>query len=145
MITEISRAKQHIQDIVTWLTNFFCFRFEYLTLYNGHSSASPQIGKYCGTSLPPNFISSTNRAYIYFHTREETSTSSPRQNHLEPSTSAFELEYDVISGKLVWLPTIMNLVVEYQVWMYKIWQYWLWSFKSGDTKLERFLSKNQHT
>ena len=27
----------------------------------------------------------------------------------------------------------------------KIWQYRLWSFKSGDTKLERFLLENQHT
>ena len=26
-----------------------------------------------------------------------------------------------------------------------IWQYRLWSFKSGDTKLERFLLANQHT
>ena len=25
-----------------------------------------------------------------------------------------------------------------------VWQYRLWSFKSGDTKLERFLPKNQH-
>ena len=27
----------------------------------------------------------------------------------------------------------------------KLWQYRLWSFKSGNTKLERFLPKNQHT
>ena len=26
-----------------------------------------------------------------------------------------------------------------------IWQYGLWSFQTGDTKLERFLPKNQHT
>ena len=26
-----------------------------------------------------------------------------------------------------------------------VWQYRLWSFKSGDTKLERFLPKNQDT
>jgi hypothetical protein len=25
------------------------------------------------------------------------------------------------------------------------WQYGLWSFQTGDTKFERFLSKNQHT
>ena len=28
---------------------------------------------------------------------------------------------------------------------YPIWQYGLWSFQAGDTKLERFLLKNQHT
>ena len=27
----------------------------------------------------------------------------------------------------------------------KVWQYRLWSFKSRDTKLERFFPKNQHT
>ena len=27
----------------------------------------------------------------------------------------------------------------------KVWQYGLWSFQTGDTKLERFLPKNQHT
>ena len=27
----------------------------------------------------------------------------------------------------------------------QVWQYGLWSFQTGDTKLERFLPKNQHT
>ena len=27
---------------------------------------------------------------------------------------------------------------------YRVWQYGLWSFQTGDTKLERFLPKNQH-
>ena len=33
------------------------------------------------------------------------------------------------------------------IFMYvvNIWQYGLWSFQTGDTKLERFLPKNQHT
>ena len=26
-----------------------------------------------------------------------------------------------------------------------LWQHGLWSFQTGDTKLERFLPKNQHT
>ena len=26
-----------------------------------------------------------------------------------------------------------------------LWQYGLWSFQTGDTKLERFSPKNQHT
>ena len=26
-----------------------------------------------------------------------------------------------------------------------LWQYGLWSFQTGDTKLDRFLPKNQHT
>ena len=28
---------------------------------------------------------------------------------------------------------------------YVLWHYWLWSFNTRDTKLERFLHKNQHT
>ena len=28
---------------------------------------------------------------------------------------------------------------------YPLWQYGLWSFQMGDTKLERFFPKNQHT
>ena len=28
---------------------------------------------------------------------------------------------------------------------FKVWQYGLWSFPTGDTKLETFLPKNQHT
>jgi hypothetical protein len=28
---------------------------------------------------------------------------------------------------------------------YTLWQYRLWTFKTRDTKLERFLHKNQHT
>ena len=29
--------------------------------------------------------------------------------------------------------------------LWSVWQYGLWSFQMGDTKLERVLSKNQHT
>ena len=29
--------------------------------------------------------------------------------------------------------------------MWRVWQYGLSSFQAGDTKLERFLHKNQHT
>ena len=30
-------------------------------------------------------------------------------------------------------------------WLCKVWHYRLWSFKTRDTKLERFLHKNPHT
>ena len=29
--------------------------------------------------------------------------------------------------------------------LWSVWQYGLWSFQMGDTKLERFLPKNEHT
>ena len=66
-------------------------------MYNGDSSASPLIGKYCGDLLPPNFISSTNRAFIYFHT------------DVSDTATGFELEYRAISGKLVQLLTGLYL------------------------------------
>ena len=59
-----------------------------MKLYDGDSSASSLIEKYCGTSLPPNFISSTNKAFIHFHSNEYQ------------TRTGFELEYRVIGGKL---------------------------------------------
>ena len=59
-----------------------------MKLYDGDSSASSLIEKYCGTSLPPNFISSTNKAFIHF------------QSNKYAARTGFELEYRVISGKL---------------------------------------------
>ena len=38
---------------------------------------------------------------------------------------------------------ILNLYVSNKV--FKVWQYGLSGFQSGDTELERFLPKNQHT
>ena len=34
---------------------------------------------------------------------------------------------------------------QFQYALQSLWQYGLWSFQTGDTKLERFLPKNQHT
>ena len=39
---------------------------------------------------------------------------------------------------LHWRPYLLLTYVQ-------LWQYGLWSFQTGGTKLERFLSKNQHT
>ena len=38
----------------------------------------------------------------------------------------------------IWVPPGLIIVSP-------VWQYGLWSFQAGDTKLERFLNKNQHT
>ena len=62
-------------------------------MYNGDSSNSTVIEKYCGSSLPPDFISSTNRAFIHFHSDNSG------------TVTGFELEYRAISGKLVQLHT----------------------------------------
>ena len=47
---------------------FVCFDSSYdsLTLYDGDSNAAIMIGKYCGSTLPPTFISSSNAAFLHF-------------------------------------------------------------------------------
>jgi hypothetical protein len=35
--------------------------------------------------------------------------------------------------------------IEIEISAIVLWHYELWSFQTGDTKLERFLPKNQHT
>ena len=76
--------------------NLFVFSSnQYLELYNGDSTASPLIKRYCGNLLPPTFISSTNRAFIYFHTESvvESGGKGP----------GFVMEYNAISSKLTQL------------------------------------------
>ena len=40
------------------------FSYDSLTVYDGDSNGSPMLGKYCGTSIPPNHISSNNNIFI---------------------------------------------------------------------------------
>jgi hypothetical protein len=37
-----------------------------LTIYDGGSSTSPMMGKYCGDSIPPSHVSSSNEVLIQF-------------------------------------------------------------------------------
>ena len=46
--------------------SIFFFSFDSLTIYDGDSSTSPIIGKYCGDSIPPSHISSSNKVLIRF-------------------------------------------------------------------------------
>ena len=38
-----------------------------MTIYDGSSSSSPMIGKYCGTLIPHSHVSSSNDILIDFH------------------------------------------------------------------------------
>ncbi|XP_071083618.1 mannan-binding lectin serine protease 1-like [Haliotis cracherodii] len=42
--------------------------YDYLTIYDGHSSASNVLGTYCGRRAPQYIVSSTNNLLLYFHT-----------------------------------------------------------------------------
>ena len=49
--------------------------------------------------------------------------------------------------KNLWITTIERKYpkISFYELTYSLWHYGLWSFQTGDTKLERFLPKNQHT
>ena len=62
-----------------------CFSsYDSLTVYDGGSSSSSMMGKYCGDSIPPSHVSLSNQVLIQFHSDEaETET-------------GFQIEYNPI-------------------------------------------------
>ena len=48
-------------------TNIF-FSFDFLIIYDGGSTTSPMMGKYCGDSIPPSHISSSKEIMVHFET-----------------------------------------------------------------------------
>ena len=59
---------------------------DFLSIYDGDSDTSPILGNpYCGNSLPPSQISSSN--HLFFHFRSDYST----------NEKGFKLEYNVTS------------------------------------------------
>jgi hypothetical protein len=42
------------------------FSYDSLTIYDGGSSTSSMMGKYCGNSIPPSHVSSSNEVLIQF-------------------------------------------------------------------------------
>ena len=53
-------------------TNNFFFSFDSLTIYDGGSSTSSRIGKYCGDSISPSHVSSSNEVLIQFQSDHYT-------------------------------------------------------------------------
>ena len=52
-------------------TTYF-FSYDSLTIYDGGSSTSPMMGKYCGNSIPPSHVSASNGVLIQFYSDEIT-------------------------------------------------------------------------
>ena len=48
-------------------TNNLFFSYDSLTIYDGGSSTSSMMGKYCGYSIPPSHVSSSNEVLIHFY------------------------------------------------------------------------------
>ena len=65
--TTIAAGKLKYFVIVKWekQTTYF-FSYDYLTIYDGGSSTSPMMGKYCDNSIPPSHVSSSNEVLIEF-------------------------------------------------------------------------------
>ena len=65
----------------------FDFRYDSLTIYDGDSNTSPMLGNpYCGDSMPPSRISSSNHLFFHFHSDSDI------------TGAGFKLEYNA-TGK----------------------------------------------
>ena len=62
------------------------FSFDSLTIYDGDSSTSPMMGKYCGDSIPPSHVSSSNAILINF------------QSDSAYTVAGFKMEYNPIGN-----------------------------------------------
>ena len=73
--------------IVKWAeVKLYIFSFDSLTIYDGGSNTSPMFGNpYCGDSLPPSQISSSNQLFFHF------------QSDSENTGTGFKLEYNATS------------------------------------------------
>ena len=72
----------------TYIYIFF-FRWDSLTIYDGGSSTSPMMGKYCDVSIPPNHISSSMVILLNFETDMWGLPG-------DPFTTGFQMEYNPI-------------------------------------------------
>ena len=63
-------------------TNNHFFSYDSLTIYDGGSSTSPMIGKYCGDSIPLSHVSSSKNALVHF------------QSDASVTYTGFQMEYN---------------------------------------------------
>ena len=80
------------------------FSWDSLTIYDGGSITSPMMGKYCGTSIPPRQVSSSNEVLIKFH------------SDWSATESGFQMEYNPIGN----------------TWIQNYWELWEYSSFSDD-------------
>ena len=50
------------------LKKLFCPRYDFVEIRDGGSPNSPLVGRYCGGSIPPEYVSSGSRVYVRFKT-----------------------------------------------------------------------------
>ena len=78
-----------------------------MTIYDGGSSTSPMMGKYCDVSIPPSHISSSMEILIHFETDMWGLPG-------DPFTTGFQMEYNPIgkAHQLKTTLTIMRIIIE---------------------------------
>ena len=65
------------------ITNsLFIFSYDSLTIYDGGSSTSSMLGMYCGYSIPPSHVSSSNKILVHF------------QSDVTGTGAGFQMEYN---------------------------------------------------
>ena len=90
--------------IVKWekQTTYF-FSYDSLIIYDGGSSTSPIMGKYCGDSIPPSHISSSKQIMVRFVTN---------YHNLAMDYNGFELAYNPASNYRI---NLKSSIVNYPV------------------------------
>ena len=47
--------------------------YDWLQIHDGRDSSARVIGRYCGSAMPPNFITTTNKIYMWMRTDHSVS------------------------------------------------------------------------
>ena len=83
----LAAGKLQFFVIVKWeKQTTYLFSWDYLTIYDGDSSTSLMMGKYCGDSIPPSHISSSNEVLVQF------------KSDLSHTRAGFKMEYHPTSN-----------------------------------------------
>ena len=67
-------------------------RYDFVEIRDGGTAESPLVGRYCGTDLPPEFVSSGSRLYVRFKTDYSV------------AHDGFRISYEIGKGRLtLWM------------------------------------------
>ena len=85
----------------------YLFSWDSLTIYDGDSSTSPMMGKYCGDSIPPSLVSSSNEILIHFEA-----------DYYNGNNYGFKMEYTQTGNT-----SIQNNTEYYQDYYTELWEF----------------------
>ena len=79
-----------------------------MTIYDGGSSTSPMIGKYCGNSIPPSHVSSSNEVLIHFQSDPDCCTGAGFKMEYNPSGEEKDMKLKQL--KISWRYRFWNTI-----------------------------------